>query len=391
MSALALTITAAGLAAAVNAANTGLGPIVISQIALGSSTYTPAASQTTLAAEIKRITTFGADVVADNILHVTITDTSADTYTLGEIGLYTDTGVLFAVYSQATPILEKGAEQLVLLSADILLTSVPPGSVTIGNAEFMLPPATTTRQGIVELATATEVAAGTDAERAITPAALLGRTASTERTGLVELATGAEALAGTDTARAVTPAAMKTALLAAFPVGAVYITSGNTNPGSFLGGTWAQIAQGRTLMGVGTLGDDTYAAGATGGAARVTLTTAEMPAHNHGGNTGINSVGHTHSGNTSTSGSHTHAITTRAGVIEDQIARVAGSVSSGDSESTSVYSDPGTMTSEGAHNHAFTTGGQSANHTHAISSQGGGEAHENRPPYLAVYFWQRTA
>ena len=384
MSALALTITAAGLAAAVNAANTGLGPIVISQIALGSSTYTPAASQTTMAAEIKRITTFGADVVADNTLHVTITDTSADTYTLGEIGLYTDTGVLFAVYSQATPILEKGAEQLVLLSADILLTSVPPGSVTIGNAEFMLPPATTTRQGIVELATATEVAAGTDAARAITPAALLGRTASTERTGLVELATGAEALAGEDAERAVTPLALKTALLAAFPVGAVYITAGNTNPGTFLGGTWSQIAQGRTLMGVGTLGTDTYAAGATGGAARVTLTTAEMPAHNHGGDTGINSVGHTHSGTTASNGAHTHTVTDRYKVAGTGAGDWGSPNEGGMTEITR------TTSSDGAHNHTFTTGSQSANHTHAITSQGGGDAHENRPPFLAVYFWQRT-
>ncbi len=385
MSALALTITAAGLAAAVNAANTGLGPIVISQIALGSSTYTPAASQTTMAAEIKRITTFGADVVADNTLHVTIIDTSADTYTLGEIGLYTDTGVLFAVYSQATPILEKGAEQLVLLSADILLTSVPPGSVTIGNAEFMLPPATTDRQGIVELATAAEVAAGTDASRAITPSSLLARTASTDRTGLVELATGAEALAGEDAERAVTPLALKTALLAAFPVGAVYITAGNTNPSSFLGGTWSQIAQGRTLMGVGTLGSDTYAAGATGGAARVTLTTGEMPAHNHGGATGLQSNDHSHSGSTDSQGSHQHSYIDRY--------KVAGT-GAGDWGSP----NEGGMTESwratewsGAHSHNVVTGGVSANHNHGISSQGGGGAHENRPPYLAVYFWQRTA
>ena len=175
MTALALTITTAGLAAAVNAANTGLGPIVISQIALGSSTYAPAVSQTAMAAEVKRINTFGAAVVDDNTLHVTITDTSADTYTLGEVGLYTNTGVLFAVYSQATPILEKGAQQIVLLSADILLTSVPPDSVTIGDADFMLPPATTTRQGIIEIATSAEVDTGTDTARAVTPAGLKRR------------------------------------------------------------------------------------------------------------------------------------------------------------------------------------------------------------------------
>jgi len=388
MTALALTITTAGLAAAVNAANTGLGPIVITQVALGSSTYTPTASQTALAAEVKRINTFGADVVADNTLHVTITDTSADTYTMGEVGLYTNTGVLFAVYSQATPILEKGAEQLVLLSADILLTSVPPGSVTIGDTEFMLPPATTERQGIVELATGAEVAAGTDSARAVTPAALLSRTATDTRIGLVELATGAEALAGEDATRAVTPSAMKTALLAAFPVGAVYITATNTSPGTFLGGTWAQIAAGRTLMGVGTLGTDTYAAGATGGAARVTLTTTEMPAHNHGGNTGGNSVDHTHSGTTASAGAHTHTYKKFNGWTNGGGGSTNTTI---DGNGAATYFADTATTSAGAHTHTITTGANSADHTHAITSQGSGGAHENRPPYLAVYFWQRTA
>lgn len=390
MTPLALTITNAGRAAAVNAANTGLGPIVISQIALGSSTYTPAASQTALAAEIKRIATFGADVVADDLLHVTITDTSTDAYALGEIGLYTDTGVLFAVYSQATPILEKGAQQLVLLSADILLTSVPPGSVTIGNAEFMLPPATTERQGIVELATPAEAIAGTDGERAVTPAGLASCTATISRRGLVELATGAEALAGTDAERAVTPSALKTALLAAFPVGAVYITAGNTSPGTFLGGTWAQIAQGRTLMGVGTLGSDTYAAGATGGAARVTLTTSEMPAHDHGGATGGESAGHSHSGTTGTAGEHGHALQMNPANASSG-GCYGGHPQSGFANPGQCGDQASSIRTSGSHTHTFVTGNNNTNHTHAVPAQGGSSAHENRPPYLVVYFWQRTA
>jgi microcystin-dependent protein len=288
------------------------------------------------------------------------------------------------------PGIEKGAQQLVMLSADILLTSVPPGSVTIGDTDFILPPATETRQGVIELATGAEVAAGTDAARAITPAALLSRTATDARTGLVELATDAEALAGEDTTRAVTPSALKTALLAAFPVGAVYITAGNTNPSTFLGGTWSQIAQGRTLMGVGMLGADTYAAGATGGAARVTLTTTEIPAHNHGGDTGTNSADHTHSGTTASAGAHTHSQpdTWRSTGVDD----TGGPNPVGADAAGAISSSPlKAMGSAGAHIHTFTTGTNSASHTHAINSQGGGGAHENRPPYLAVYFWKRTA
>ena len=169
MTALALTLTAEGIAAAVNAANTGTGPIVLSQIALLSGPTT----------EIKRIATLGGDSVADNIIHVTITDETADTYTLRGLRLITDGGVIFANYSQATPILEKGAEQLVMLSADIVLTSVPAGSVTIGGTAFQYPPATTTRQGVIEIATDAEAQTGTDTTRAITPAGLQSIAAAT--------------------------------------------------------------------------------------------------------------------------------------------------------------------------------------------------------------------
>lgn len=41
-----------------------------------------------------------------------------------------------------------------------------------------------------------------------------------------------------------------------FPVGAVYITYNNNNPGNFLGGTWERFGQGRTLVGEGTGNDD---------------------------------------------------------------------------------------------------------------------------------------
>ena len=42
---------------------------------------------------------------------------------------------------------------------------------------------------------------------------------------------------------------------AMYPVGSVYITYNNVNPGTFLGGTWVQFGQGRTLIGQGTGND----------------------------------------------------------------------------------------------------------------------------------------
>lgn len=42
---------------------------------------------------------------------------------------------------------------------------------------------------------------------------------------------------------------------AMYPVGSVYITYNNVNPGTFLGGTWERFGQGRTLVGEGTGND----------------------------------------------------------------------------------------------------------------------------------------
>ena len=49
----------------------------------------------------------------------------------------------------------------------------------------------------------------------------------------------------------------------------------------------------------------TYNVGATGGANDVTLTTSEMPAHNHSGST-ASAGSHTHSASTNSAGAHTH-------------------------------------------------------------------------------------
>ena len=56
---------------------------------------------------------------------------------------------------------------------------------------------------------------------------------------------------------------------AMYPVGSVYITYNNANPGTFLGGTWERFGQGRTLVGEGTGNDGStsmsFTANNTGG------------------------------------------------------------------------------------------------------------------------------
>lgn len=56
---------------------------------------------------------------------------------------------------------------------------------------------------------------------------------------------------------------------AMYPVGSVYITYNNVNPGTFLGGTWERFGQGRALVGEGTGNDGStsmsFTANSTGG------------------------------------------------------------------------------------------------------------------------------
>lgn len=99
---------------------------------------------------------------------------------------------------------------------DVLIANVPNPSNTNPNDWIFLESnrdqATTTVLGMVMLATNTEVQAGTNNTKAVTPAALSARTATETRTGLIEIATQAETNAGTDDTRAVTPLKMVTYL-----------------------------------------------------------------------------------------------------------------------------------------------------------------------------------
>lgn len=172
---LIITITDAGRAEIVNAQNTGTAPVLITEIGFGTGQYAPEPTQTALQAETKRISTLSGQVVAPDTIHVTVQDASADAYNVGEFGLYTDSGTLFAVYSQASAagwIIEKASVSTLLLATDVIFSDIDAASLTFGDAAFLNPPATTTVQGVVELATSAETQAGTDTTRAVTPKAL---------------------------------------------------------------------------------------------------------------------------------------------------------------------------------------------------------------------------
>lgn len=147
----------------------------------------------------------------------------------------------------------------------------------------------------------------------------------------------------------------------------------------------------RFVVGAGT----TYAVGDTGGANTVTLGISEMPVHSHSVSitSGGQSQDHNHPININTgnqSQSHTHTIPTvsgGAGGSAEGFTYLTGQVTQG-----SVTS--GATSQDHIHNVSGTSGLTSQNHTHSVSGNtantGNGNAHENRPPYYAVMFIQKT-
>ena len=134
-----------------------------------------------------------------------------------------------------------------------------------------------------------------------------------------------------------------------FPVGAVYITYDNNNPGNFLGGTWERFGQGRTLVGEGTGNDGSTSMSFTaewiGGNYFHKLTREELPSHTHW--------------------------------ILDQQTDVTTALY-GDS-----YSDvPFTRATERTNKTNYYWYGQTW-------PTGGNKPHDNVQPYVVTYFWRR--
>ena len=176
--------------------------------------------------------------------------------------------------------------------------------------------------------------------------------------------------------------------LAAYPVGAYYISSDSTSPAVLFGGTWTQI-QNRFIFAAGS----GYSVNSTGGSATKSLVTDNLPSHSH-------SCG--------AAGNHTHTRGTMniTGSIvntdPDEPWGGADSFSNSGALSVSVKTYPygGIFTETGAGVSGISfdaskswTGSTSSNgsHSHTIGSTGKGTAFDVMPPYIVAYVWRRTA
>ena len=121
-----------------------------------------------------------------------------------------------------------------------------------------------------------------------------------------------------------------------YPIGSIYMSMNNISPATFLGGTWEPLKD-RFLIGAG----NSYSVNSTGGETTHKLTISEMPSHNH--NVKYDNMNMT---------------------------------------STKLYG-PGEV-----YNGFYQT--TSISPIVTTTSTGGSQAHNNMPPYRAVYMWKRT-
>lgn len=135
-----------------------------------------------------------------------------------------------------------------------------------------------------------------------------------------------------------------------YPIGSIYMSVNNISPALLFGGTWEKIED-KFLLGSGS----DYTLGNEGGEATHTLTTSEMPNHMHELGIAKNGVQDTkywfgyNATNATTDGS--------------------------------TYPNLGRWRSQSDH----------SNYYGVATPVGGGQAHNNMPPYLVVNIWVRVA
>lgn len=120
-----------------------------------------------------------------------------------------------------------------------------------------------------------------------------------------------------------------------YPIGSICMFKTNIDPNEMYGGTWVRI-KGKFIFGAD---DDTYPLGSEGGEATHTLTVDEMPPHNHNYNSELPGK----------EGGTLGGIKVSYGTAYDNV------------------------------------------EVNGILNTGGGQPHNNMPPYVAFYIWAKVA
>ena len=148
-----------------------------------------------------------------------------------------------------------------------------------------------------------------------------------------------------------------------YPIGSIYISAASTSPSTLFGGTWEQI-KGRFLLAAGeneantttdfggmSAGELNRPAGELGGEPKHTDTANEMPSHEH-------------------------------------------AIRSDDGAKTYFCCTSGSGGTDGpgySFNDSQADQNQNISGAFYATATGGGQPHNNMPPYLAVYVWKRIA
>ena len=162
-----------------------------------------------------------------------------------------------------------------------------------------------------------------------------------------------------------------------YPVGIIAEFTNDTDPNEIWPGTtWSKMDAGRVLVAAGSYSEGgqtyNYNLGDKGGEAKHPITIEEMTNHTH-----------TMFG----AGDHRHFI------ANTDNNNTTGGLNGGThliyKYTYNSYENFELMGSNSDSNIGLTS--QNGNHTHSISATGGNQPHENRPPYMVINRWKRTA
>ena len=150
----ALVITSAGLDRMIRPDQSGTDAVRISSCRFGTGQWNPTKEATALKAPFSwSLSTISGGAVAGNQIHIEVTDGSDRSYTAYEVGLFDTDGVLIAVASQSSPILNKAVSSTAMITFDIALENLDAESITFGDTTYVNPSATETKEGVAEIAT----------------------------------------------------------------------------------------------------------------------------------------------------------------------------------------------------------------------------------------------